>query len=240
MGAPPLFPKEIQPAKGSGAFSSRNPGARHVACICAGKGATTLVVIAIIAFLLFRDCITPRQAGGIAVSLIGVVTVLIKADVAALAAPAFTAGDIRMLLAVVAWSLYFILLRVFPAEISPMLLLGAMTVIALPLLLPFYAWEWLRQGGFDVNVANVAAILAVAVFASIGTYTFWNQAVSEVGANKAGLFMHLMPLFIAMMAVIFLSEVIRPFHVAGAALIFSGLYLTVASQARTHPQQSGN
>lgn len=201
--------------------------------------ATTPVVIAIFAFLLFGERITARQACGIAVSLIGVVTVLVKAEAAALGALAFTAGDIWMLLAVAAWSLYSVLLRIFPAEISPILLLGTMTVIAVPLLLPLYAWEWSRQGGFDVTAANVTAILAVALFASIGAYTFWNQAVSEVGANKAGLFMHLLPLFIAAMAVTFLGEVIRPFHVAGAALIFSGIYLTVASPARARPGSRG-
>ena len=194
--------------------------------------ATTPVFISILAFLFFRERISPRQACGITVSLIGVVTVLVKADASVLAALAFTVGDIWMLLAVAAWSLYSVLLRIFPAEISPILLLSAMAVIAVPLLLPLYAWEWSRQGGFDVNAANLAAILAVALFASIGAYTFWNQAVTEVGANKAGLFMHLMPLFIAAMAVTFLGEVIRPFHVAGAALIFSGIYLTVASPVR--------
>ncbi|MDP6573669.1 MAG: DMT family transporter [Rhodospirillales bacterium] len=94
-----------------------------------------------------------------------------------------------------------------------------------------------RQGGFEVNAANLSVILvAVAMFASIGSYAFWNQAVSEVGANKGGLFLHLVPLFIATMAVMFLSEVIRPFHVAGAALIFSGIYLTVAAPARARPR----
>ena len=198
--------------------------------------ATTPVFISMLAFLLFCERITPRQTFGITVSSIGVVTVLVKADPAALAALAFTPGDIWMLLAVLAWSLYSVLLRKFPTEISPMLLLGAMTVIAVPLLLPLYAWEWSRQGGFDVNAANLSVILAVALFAAIGSYTFWNQAVSEVGANKGGLFLHLMPLFIAMMAVTFLGEVIHPFHVAGAALIFSGIYLTVTSANRTRPQ----
>ncbi|MDP6573076.1 MAG: DMT family transporter [Rhodospirillales bacterium] len=198
--------------------------------------ATTPVGIAIFAFLFFRERLTTRQACGITMSLVGVVTVLVKADAAALAALAFTVGDIWMLLAVAAWALYSVLLRIFPAEISPMLLLGAMTVIAVPVLLPFYAWEWSRQGGFDINATNVGAIVAVALFASIGAYTFWNQAVSEVGANKAGLFLHLMPVFIAAMAITFLGEVIRPYHVAGAVLIFSGIYLTVASQARAHPQ----
>jgi len=199
----------------------------------------TPVVIAIFAFLLFRERITARQACGIAVSLVGVVTVLVKADASALAALAFTVGDIWMLLAVAAWSLYSVLLRIFPAEISPILLLCAMTVIAVPLLLPLYAWEWSRQGGFHVNAASLSAILAVALFASIGAYTFWSQAVLEVGANKAGLFFHLMPLIIAVMAVTFLGEVIRPFHIAGAVLIFSGIYLTVTSPAHTRPG-SGN
>ena len=197
--------------------------------------ATTPIVIAIFSFLLFRERITPRQAIGITVSLIGVVTVLVKADAAALKALAFTVGDIWMLLAVAAWSVYSLVLRNFPAKISPILLLGTMTVIAVPVLLPLYVWEYSQLGGFNVNAANVAAILSLALFASIGGYTFWNQAVLEVGANKAGLFFHLMPLIIAALAVTFLGEVIRPFHVAGAALIFSGIYLTVASPVRARP-----
>jgi drug/metabolite transporter (DMT)-like permease len=56
-------------------------------------------------------------------------------------------------------------------------------------------------------------------------YLFWNRGVAEVGANRAGQFLHLIPLFGTALAVVFLGETLRLYHLAGAALIFVGIYL---------------
>jgi drug/metabolite transporter (DMT)-like permease len=77
--------------------------------------------------------------------------------------------------------------------------------------------------------ATFFSIIYLALFPSILAFSFWNQAVAQVGANKAGLFLHLMPVFGAILSVLFLGESFHLFHLAGISLIFSGIYLTSAA-----------
>lgn len=66
------------------------------------------------------------------------------------------------------------------------------------------------------------------VFPSALAYLFWNRAVQQVGANRAGLFLYLIPLLGVALAVTFLGERLHLFHLAGATLIFTGIYLATA------------
>jgi len=66
----------------------------------------------------------------------------------------------------------------------------------------------------------------VGIFPTFVGYVFWNRGVAEVGSNVAGIFMHLMPVFGSLLAWMFLGERIRPFHLAGIALILAGIALT--------------
>jgi drug/metabolite transporter (DMT)-like permease len=75
-------------------------------------------------------------------------------------------------------------------------------------------------------MTSVMSVLYVAVFPSVLAFLFWNRAVEMIGATKAGIFIHLMPVFGAIMAYIFLGERLRSYHIAGICLIFSGIYLT--------------
>ena len=99
--------------------------------------------------------------------------------------------------------------------------------------LPAYGWEFLAVGGIALEPANIVSIAYVGLFASVISYICWNRAVAQVGANKAGLFIHLMPVFSTLLAVLFLGEVLQPFHFAGIALIGTGLYLTTSAKAST-------
>ena len=71
----------------------------------------------------------------------------------------------------------------------------------------------------------MGAVAYVAVFPSILSYTFWNRGVDLIGANRAGLFIHLMPLFGSVMAIAFLGESPQLYHLAGAVLILIGLVI---------------
>jgi drug/metabolite transporter (DMT)-like permease len=116
-------------------------------------------------------------------------------------------------------------------------ILLAITAIGLLILAPLYVWEFATLGGFEVTLANVLGIAYVALFASVLAYICWNRAVGEVGANKAGLFSHLMPVFSALLAIVFLNEGLQPFHFAGIVLIGLGLYVTTTAR-RPRPGDS--
>jgi drug/metabolite transporter (DMT)-like permease len=193
--------------------------------------ATVPVVVPLISLVLDGIGVTRRQALGIAISLIGVAVIIVRGDFAVLAGFRLTPGDLLMLLAVPMWALYTVLLRRLPPALPPLAMLLAITAVGLALLLPAYGWELFVVGGIVLRPANLLSIAYVGLFASVISYICWNRAVRQVGANKAGLFIHLMPVFSTMLAILFLGEVLRPFHIAGIALIGTGLYLTTSAQA---------
>ncbi|MFA5516756.1 MAG: DMT family transporter [Desulfuromonadales bacterium] len=77
----------------------------------------------------------------------------------------------------------------------------------------------------DFSLATLGAIAYVAVFPSIVSYLCFNRGVALVGANRAGLFIHLMPVFGSLMAILFLGESFHAFHAFGIALIALGILL---------------
>ncbi len=199
--------------------------------------ATVPVLIPIMSLALFREPVTPRQILGTAVSLLGVTVVIVRGDPAVLASLELTRGDLWILLAVLVWSIYSVMLRRIPPGLPMLAILLAITAIGLLILAPLYVWEFATLGGFEVTLANVLGIAYVALFASVLAYICWNRAVGEVGANKAGLFSHLMPVFSALLAIVFLNEGLQPFHFAGIVLIGLGLYVTTTAR-RPRPGDS--
>ena len=101
-----------------------------------------------------------------------------------------------------------------------------MLVPSLPLLAPFYGWELYHRGTFELKPATVAALAYYATVPSVIAYLFWNRGVAQVGANRAGLIVHLLPVFTVVLSMLFLGERLFPFHYVGAACVFSGIALT--------------
>ncbi len=192
----------------------------------------TPILIILLSWALFRERISRLQAVGVLVSLAGVLAIVARGDVASLAAFHFNRGDLWLISAMLLWAVYTIVLRRRPAELSAIAFLAAMLLLSLPFLLPFYLWELAERGGFALTPATVAALAYYATLPSVVAYLFWNRGVAQAGPNKAGLFVHLMPLFGALLSVIFLDERLVGYHYAGAALIFGGLWLTTRKTVR--------
>ena len=93
-------------------------------------------------------------------------------------------------------------------------------------ILPLYLLELSSGKTFTLNLASVVTILYVAIFASVLPFIFWNRAIRTIGANKAGPFVHLMPVFSTILAVLFLDETLAWHHAQGVALIFVGILMT--------------
>lgn len=190
----------------------------------------TPALIILMSWLISRERITWMQACGVLVSFCGVVVIVARGDAAALAGLHLNRGDLWLMAAMVLWALYTIVLRRRPPQLSALAFLTAMLMLSLPFLLPFYLWELAVRGPFTLAPATVAALAYYCTIPSIVAYLFWNRGVAQVGPNRAGLFVHLMPLFGALLAVIFLGERLFAYHYAGAALIFAGIWLTTRTR----------
>lgn len=165
---------------------------------------------------------------GVATSLIGVITIVARGELATLAGLSPNIGDLWMLGAVLVWALYTIGLQWRPAGVDPMLMLAAFTAVGLLVLAPAYAWEIARGRVIHLTPAALSGIAYTGLLPGFLGYVFYNRAVGEVGASKASLFIHLMPVFGTLLSAVFLGEVPQSYHFVGIALIFVGIYLTTA------------
>lgn len=188
--------------------------------------ATMPLVIPVVSYFAGEDTLRFRQAIGIAVSFVGVGAIISRGDIGTLLEMDFAPGDLLVLAAVVMWSLYSVMLKRLPKNIPPVSILGIINWMAIIMLLPAYVWEFSTQGGFAVSTSNLVSIAYVAVFASIVAFISWNRAVQVVGPNRAGLFIHVIPLSSAIFAIVFLGERLEMYHLAGAVPIAAGIFLT--------------
>ncbi|MGH6924230.1 MAG: DMT family transporter [Propylenella sp.] len=183
------------------------------------------LMIGLWSLLLWRDPLSRGQLAGIATSLVGVLAIVSGGDIAQLLGLTLNVGDIVMLVAIVDYAFYSTLLRGRPG-ISPISFLAVTIGLGAALLLPLSLAEYLSGARIEgMSPGGFAALAYVAIFPSILSYTFFNRGVGLIGANRAGPFFHLIPLFGSLLAIIFLGE--RPgwHHLVGAALIISGVFI---------------
>jgi len=187
------------------------------------------IVISAMAYLFHRDSLTARQVFGISVSLAGVLVLISRGEAANLTALRFTPGDLWMVAAVPLWALYSVLLKRCPASVPPIVLVTVIACLGLLFLLPAYLWELVQVGGFAVNGPNLASIAYAGLIASVVAFFAWNGGVAAVGVNKAGPFMHLVPVFGALLAILILGEVFRLYHLTAAIPIVLGISLSATA-----------
>jgi drug/metabolite transporter (DMT)-like permease len=194
------------------------------------------IMIIVLGWLIYRETITRVQGLGVGLSLAGILTIVARGDPAVLAGLELNKGDLIVLAGMVFWAAYTVFLRLKPAELPGLALLACCGCVGVLLLAPLFAVEMLFLGGrVELTPATVGAMLYVGVFPSFVGYVFWNRGVAEVGPNVAGIFVHLMPAFGAVLAWLFLDERIHLFHIAGIALILAGIALTTRGR-RADPE----
>ena len=193
---------------------------------------TTPIFVMCLSFALFGDRISRGQAVGVAVSLLGVLAIVSGGRPEQLGALAINRGDVLMLASIALWSAYTALLRKKPEGLPPMAFLTVLLGIAMLLEAPLYAAETALVGAFQPSLPNLLAVLYVAIFPAVIALFFWNRAVALLGANRVSPFVHLMPVFGTIMAVVFLGERPGVHHAVGIALILTGVYLASLRRAR--------
>ena len=186
------------------------------------------IFILIISGLFFGEKITLRQILGVFISLFGVLIILSKLDIDVVKQLDFNVGDLWILVATLDWALYSIFLKRYrPEGLTALGFLGATMFLGVLILLPLFLLNPFNEAPLVLTQTTVFTLLYIALFPSIFAYLAWNYGIGKVGASTGGQFIHLMPLFGALMAVVFLNEQIQLYHLLGALAIASGLWLSM-------------
>jgi drug/metabolite transporter (DMT)-like permease len=197
----------------------------------------SLVPVLIIAAsaLIFRDRILPIQLLGILTSLIGVLIIVTRGNLNALLQLSFNHGDVIIIVNMIVFAIYAAYLRLRP-KIHWMSFLFVLAVVSAVGTMPFAIFELASGRIPELNVGTIAAALYVSIFPSLVAFAAWNYGVEHIGANRSGPFLHLVPLYTALLASIFLGEELMIFHALGLLMILVGVW--IAARGRALPQSA--
>ena len=192
---------------------------------------STIPVMIIIFCWLFRiEKTNIYQIFGVIFSLSGVVVIITKADLNILLNLNFNKGDIWMVVAMFSWAMYSALLRKKKLELSQLSLLQTIITTGLIFLFPAYLIELSLGYKANINLPFVLTLTYVVLFPGLASFIFWIKGISIIGSNRSGIFLHLMPIFSTIMAILIFGEKFMIFHSIGAVLIIAGIILSSRGQ----------
>jgi drug/metabolite transporter (DMT)-like permease len=180
--------------------------------------------VALWSLILFGARLTLGQLAGIALSLAGVLTIILRGDLAALAGIRFNVGDLMLAGALVAFGLYSALMTRRPVTHQLSLISFTMAFGAL-LLVPLSLWEYSIGVTLKFDTMTILTLIYVVIFPSTLAYLFFNRGIAMIGPNRAAPFFHLVPVFGSAMAILLLGEEPRLFHLAGYILVLAGIVI---------------
>ena len=166
------------------------------------------------------------QVIGVILSFLGVIIIITKANFEILKNLNFNKGDITMVIAMLSWALYSTLLKKQKYEISQLSLLQVVMSFGLIFLIPIYFIEY--QLGFRITLEKpfILILSYVVLLPGLASFILWIKGISIIGANRSGVFLHLMPIMSAIMAMIIFDEKFMFYHMLGACFIITGILLS--------------
>ena len=184
------------------------------------------VLIVFISFIFKTEKINFSQIFGLLLSIAGVLTIITRLEFAKLINLDLNKGDLWLLVAMLSWAIYSTMLRTHKTKLKYLSFMSVIVSIGLIFLFPQFLFEINNHQIIRFNIPFFLITSYVVFFAGLGSYILWNKAVVIVGPNKAGIFLHLMPVFSSFMAIFLLNEKLMNFHVIGAIIIILGIYLS--------------
>jgi drug/metabolite transporter (DMT)-like permease len=180
--------------------------------------------VAVWSLILLGVRLTPAQALGVALSMTGVLVILLHGDLTALTGIAFNKGDIIFTVALAIFGLYSVMSLKRP-NIHGLSFVGFTFGCGAACLIPLWIFELLTRPVMQFDTANLLSLFYVAVFPSTLAYLCFNRGVQLIGANRAAPFFHVVPVFGSIMAIAFLGEQPQLFHIVGFALVLTGVFV---------------
>ena len=187
---------------------------------------TVPVMIIFISSLLKIEKTNFFQIIGVGLSLTGVLFIITKADIGLLKNLDFNRGDLIMIIAMLSWATYSALLKKKKYELSQISLLQVVISFGVIFLIPLYFIDMNMGNSIKLEKPFFLTLTYVVLFPGLASFFFWIKGVALIGANRSGIFLHLMPIFGAVMAMIIFDEKFMFYHLLGAAFILMGIILS--------------
>jgi len=191
------------------------------------------ILILVLSHFILKISINKKQLTGIIISTIGVIFLILRGDLSSITHLKLNYGDLWIVVSSLTWALYSVLVKFKPKDLSDLEFFTTIVYVGL-----FWLFIIYKIKGFsicqDMVIAKhyILVFVYVSLFASVLSFYFWHKGIHQIGANKTGQFVHLMPLFGSILAYLFLGEKLHLYHVIGACLIAIGIYLSLFSKQK--------
>ena len=189
------------------------------------------MVIMVFGFLIFRERFLAAQAVGAILSVVGVAMTVTHGDLTALLRLDLNIGDAIMVIGVLLYSGYSVALRRKPA-MDWRVFMFALATGAMLFSAPFAAYEVLTGHYPQMSWKTPALVFYITVFPSLMAQIFFIRGVELIGANRSGIFVNLVPLFGALLAILLLGETFELYHAIGLGLVLTGIALAETASRR--------
>ena len=187
---------------------------------------TIPVMIMFISSILKIEKTNIFQILGVICSFIGVIFIITKANIDLLLNLNFNKGDLTMVIAMLSWATYSALLKKRKHELSQLSLLQVIITFGLIFLIPVYFTEYNMGFKITLNKPFILVLIYVVLFPGLASFICWIKGISLIGPNRSGVFLHLMPILSAIMAIIIFNEKFMLYHLLGAIFILTGIILS--------------
>jgi len=180
--------------------------------------------VALWTLILFGVRLTWAQTLGIAASMAGVLTIILRGDLTALASVQINKGDAMLAAALFIFGIYSALMLRRPVT-HPMSLIVFTVGCGALMTVPLTIWELGSGATLVFDRLTLATLVYAMIFPSALAYLFFNRGIALIGPNRAAPFLHMMPVFGSAMAIVFLGEQLQLFHAVGYALVIAGVFI---------------
>ena len=183
------------------------------------------IFIILISAIFFRERLSKSQYSGILICLLGVILIIIKANINLLINLKFTIGDLWMLGASIGWALYTIYLFHWKSKLPLLQRFTLISMFGAISLLPFFIFEgmYILQTSYDLNF--IFWVLFAALSPSIIAFLLFNFVNNKLGASITGSVLYLYTVYGAIYGFLFFDEKLEIYHLAGTLMVFIGIFL---------------
>ena len=181
----------------------------------------------ILAAFVLGERFTPWQAAGVILCFSGVLLIVAQGDLERISKLDVNVGDLWLLGAVISMSVYTVLLKKMKIDLPPLPLLILLLAAAAITSVPFFVWEILHDARISVDWRDIVVLAYIGIMGGGVMFLLYNNGVASLGAAKASVTFYLQAFFTTILAYFFLGEQLHLYHVAGIAIIASGIAIVI-------------
>jgi drug/metabolite transporter (DMT)-like permease len=186
---------------------------------------STPVMTVLLSWVILREPIRGAVWLGILMAIVGVLYMISRGDPASLQALSFNVGDIMLVGSCLGVGAYGVSIKKIPYGLHPLSLLTVICAVGALCHVPFVAYEIMSGEQVVLSAKSAVSLTFLAIFPSVVAILIWNSAIARIGPSRSTLYMYLIPVFTAILAIPLLGESIGVYHVVGAVLIVIGVTL---------------